>query len=233
MTAKRAIAPAAKPARRTQEERRRATQEAILQAAIDLLVDDGYARFSTIAVAKRAKVSRGARENYFPSKYDLITAAWRAALIRAQEHARELARSLEGSTIDRFLSDSESFFLSRVYLALLELQMAARTDKPLAKIFHALYAEYRQSHDDIWIDALIREGYARAGASLRARHAVSITRHGDDRGLANVEDEFQRHARRLAQVGAALSDARRANLTRLICASELGRYRGKFPAPAT
>ncbi|MBS0245155.1 MAG: TetR/AcrR family transcriptional regulator [Proteobacteria bacterium] len=161
MTRKRLAA--AKPARRTQGERRRATQEAILQAAIDLLVDDGYARFSTIAVAKRAKVSRGARENYFPSKYDLITAAWRAALIRAQEHARQLADSLDGrSTIERFLSDSESFFLSRVYLALLELQMAARTDKPLAKIYHALYDEYRQSHDDIWIDALVKEGYARA-----------------------------------------------------------------------
>lgn len=168
MTKQRAVAPA-RPARRTQEERRRATQEAILKAAIDLLVDEGYARFSTIAVAKRAKVSRGARENYFPSKYDLIAAAWRAALIRAQEHARELARSLEGATIDRFLSDSESFFLSRVYLALLELQMAARTDRTLAKIFHDLYAEYRQSHDDIWIAALVEEGYRRAGVQAFVR----------------------------------------------------------------
>lgn len=171
MTTKRGVAPASKPARRTQEERRRATQDAILHAAIDLLVDEGYARFSTIAVAKRAKVSRGARENYFPSKYDLIAAAWRAALIRAQEHARELARGLDGSsTIDRFLSDSESFFLSRVYLALLELQMAARTDRTLSKIFHDLYDEYRQSHDDIWIDALVKEGYAgnRVRAFVRA-----------------------------------------------------------------
>lgn len=161
MTRKRTAAP--KLARRTQEERRRTTQEAILAAAIDLLVDEGYARFSTIAVAKRAKVSRGARENYFPSKYDLIAAAWRAALIRAQDHARELARDLGGgSSIERFLRDSESFFLSRVYLALLELQMAARTDKKLAAIFHALYDEYRQSHDDIWIAALAREGFARA-----------------------------------------------------------------------
>lgn len=177
MTKKRAAASASKPARRTQEERRRATQEAILKAAIDLLVDDGYARFSTIAVAKKAKVSRGARENYFPSKYDLIAAAWRAALIRAQEHARELARNLDGGeTIDRFLSDSESFFLSRVYLALLELQMAARTDKPLAKIFHALYDEYRQSHDDIWIEALVREDYARARVQAFVRATQYLLR---------------------------------------------------------
>lgn len=175
MTKKRAAAP--KIARRTQEERRRATQEAILQAAIDLLVDEGYARFSTIAVAKRAKVSRGARENYFPSKYDLIAAAWRAALIRAQEHARNLARDLgSGSSVDRFLRDSESFFLSRVYLALLELQMAARTDKTLSKIFHVLYDEYRQSHDDIWIDALVQEGFARARVKAFVRATQYLMR---------------------------------------------------------
>lgn len=175
MTKKRAAVP--KPARRTQEERRRATQEAILQAAIDLLVGEGYARFSTIAVAKRAKVSRGARENYFPSKYDLIAAAWRAALIRAQEHARELARDLGGgSSMERFLRDSESFFLSRVYLALLELQMAARTDKKLSKIFHALYDEYRQSHDDIWIAALVQEGFARARVKAFVRSTQYLMR---------------------------------------------------------
>ena len=163
-----------KPVRRTQEERRRATQQAILQAAIDLLVEEGYARFSTIAVAQRAQVSRGARENYFPSKYDLIAAAWRAALIKAQEHAQALARDAGGGpAIDRFLRDSESFFLSRVYLALLELQMAARTDKKLAAIFHALYDEYRQSHDDIWIAALAQDGYSRA----RVRAFVRATQY--------------------------------------------------------
>ena len=159
-----------KPARRTQDERRRGTQDAILKAAIDLLADEGYARFSTIAVAKRARVSRGARENYFPSKYDLIAAAWRAALIRAQEHAQELARDpAGGSAIDRFLRDCEAFFLSRDYLALLELQMAARTDKPLSAIFHGLYDEYRQSHDDIWIAALAKEGHPRARVRVFVR----------------------------------------------------------------
>jgi len=54
-----------KPKRGTQDERRRATQEAILKAAVALLVEEGYAKFSTISVAKRAGVSRGARENHF------------------------------------------------------------------------------------------------------------------------------------------------------------------------
>jgi AcrR family transcriptional regulator len=150
--------------RRTQEERRRDTQDAILKAAIALLVDRGYARFSTIAVAQHAGVSRGARENYYRTKYDLIAAAWRAALVRAKDHARRLAhRDNASEPLDRFLRDSESFFLSRDYMAMLELSVAARTEPALSRIFHALYREHRGSHDDIWIEALVRAGYDRAG----------------------------------------------------------------------
>jgi AcrR family transcriptional regulator len=149
-----------KPKRRTQDERRRATQEAILKAAITLLVEEGYAKFSTIAVAKRAGVSRGARENYYRTKYDLIAAAWRAALIRAQEHARRLARRTNAAQpLDRFLRDSQSFFLSHDYMAMLELGVAARTEPALSRIFNRLYKEYRHSHDDIWIETLTAAGY--------------------------------------------------------------------------
>lgn len=154
---------AKKSTRRTQEERRRATQAVILKAAIELLVDEGYARFSTIAVAKRARVSRGARENYYRTKYDLIAAAWRAALVRAKKHARRLARDADASDpIDRFLQNSHSFFLSRDYMAMLELSVAARTDPVLSRIFHTLYKEHRKSHDDIWVDVLEQKGYARS-----------------------------------------------------------------------
>jgi AcrR family transcriptional regulator len=153
---------AARP-RRTQEERRRATQQAILEAAIALLVEEGYARFSTITVARRAGVSRGARENYFRTKYDLIAAAWRAALERAEHRSQRLASGIGGSPdpVGRFLTSARSFFLSPDYLAMLELSMAARTDRRLARIFHALFRDYRKRHDEIWIRALQEAGYER------------------------------------------------------------------------
>lgn len=148
--------------RRPQAERRRATQDAILRAAIDVLVEQGYARFSTIVVAKRAGVSRGARENYYRTKYDLIAAAWRAALVRAIAQASELARQAgSDDPLERFLQDSQSFFLGRDYMALLELSVAARTDRTLMRIFHRLYREHRKTHDEIWIDTLVQAGYRR------------------------------------------------------------------------
>jgi AcrR family transcriptional regulator len=60
--------------RRTQEERRRATQAAVLASALEVLIDDGYAHFSATVVAARAGVSRGALERYFPTKNDLLVA---------------------------------------------------------------------------------------------------------------------------------------------------------------
>lgn len=183
------------PKRRSQDERRRSTQEAILKAAIALLVEEGYAKFSTIAVAKRAGVSRGARENYYRTKYDLIAAAWRAALIRAKEHARKLAhRTNTAEPLDRFLSDSQSFFLSHDYMAMLELSVAARTEPALSRIFHRLYKEHRQSHDDIWIETLIATGYDPA----RVAAFVDMTNYLL-RGLAltkvwRKDTKFARHA---------------------------------------
>ncbi len=148
---------------RTQDQRRRETQDKILRAAIDLLVEKGYAGFSTIAVAARAGVSRGARENYFRTKYDLISAAWRAALERAREKSRGMARTVKSSSdpAGQFLASAESFFLSRDYVAMLELSIAARSDARLARIFHALFKDYRKRHDDIWIQALQEVGYKR------------------------------------------------------------------------
>lgn len=147
--------------RRTQEQRRRETQEKILRAAIDLLVEEGYAGFSTIAVAARAGVSRGARENYYRTKYDLIKAAWHAALQRAEERSRLRAdRSrMSANPVEEFLASSESFFLSKDYLAMIELAMAARTDRRLAHIFHDLFRENRRRADLVWVEALARAGY--------------------------------------------------------------------------
>ena len=78
--------------RRSQEQRRQDTQERVLKAALDILAEEGYARFTTTAVAARAGVSRGAQENYFRTKTDLIAAATRYAMDSATAHAAKSAQ---------------------------------------------------------------------------------------------------------------------------------------------
>ena len=152
--------------RRTQLERRNETQAAILSAAINLLVEHGYAGFSASRVAARAGVSRGAQEHYFPKKNDLIAAATRYAMREAVEHAQLLARTASESTdpVAKFLKDSEHFFFRPVYRALIEIMIAARSDRALARVLNPIVLDARQTLNGIWIDTLGAAGYPRKNA---------------------------------------------------------------------
>jgi len=61
--------------RRSQADRRAATQAALLDAAIETLVEDGYAALTTRGVSERAGVSQGAQQHYYPTKTALVQAA--------------------------------------------------------------------------------------------------------------------------------------------------------------
>lgn len=58
--------------RRTQEERSATTRRALLEATIDLLAEEGYANLTTVKVAARAQVSRGAQVHHFRTKAELV-----------------------------------------------------------------------------------------------------------------------------------------------------------------
>src|SRR3954451_23272146 len=65
------------PARtpRTQQQRREETRRALLDAAVQSLIEVGLARTTTLGVQRRADVSRGALLHHFPSKAELLVAA--------------------------------------------------------------------------------------------------------------------------------------------------------------
>ena len=74
--------------RRTQRERSAAMRERLLEAAIDCLYELGYAGTTTIEVAARAGVSRGAQLHHFPTKEHLVTLAVRHVLARRVDEFR-------------------------------------------------------------------------------------------------------------------------------------------------
>jgi AcrR family transcriptional regulator len=152
--------------RRTQLERRNHTQAAILSASIRLLAEHGYARYSASRVAAAAGVSRGAQEHYFPKKRDLIVATTRYAMREAVEHARSLAQSATRSEdpIENFLRDSEHFFFRPVYRAMVEIMIAARSDRALARILDPITQDVRNTLNGIWTDTLDSAGYPRENA---------------------------------------------------------------------
>jgi AcrR family transcriptional regulator len=61
--------------REPQQERSRATRQALLDAAIESLAEVGWAGTTVVAVAARAGVSRGAAQHHFTTRDDLVRAA--------------------------------------------------------------------------------------------------------------------------------------------------------------
>ncbi|MBN9082111.1 MAG: hypothetical protein BGP04_08740 [Rhizobiales bacterium 62-17] len=147
--------------RRTQAERRSETQAAILAAAMQILAEDGYANFSASRVAAVAGVSRGAQEHYFPRKADLMAAAVKHAMAEAVDHAERLSRTVNHTSdpIEKFLLDSEHFFFSPIFLALMEIMIACRSDRELAAVVNPVVKKARVTLNRIWTETLSAAGY--------------------------------------------------------------------------
>ena len=119
------------PARRTQAERRATTRAALLDAALECLIEDGYAGLTTRKVADRAGVSQGTQMHYFPTRARFVAEAVRhlafklAAELREQDtmHPRTDRRRLE-----LLLDHTWEIHTGPVFQATMELWVAARTD---------------------------------------------------------------------------------------------------------
>ena len=83
---------------RTPKFRRRAEArpDEVLDAALDLFIEQGFSQTRVEDIAKRAGISKGAVYLYFPSKESIIEALVRRAVVPIAEHALSFAREYEG-----------------------------------------------------------------------------------------------------------------------------------------
>jgi AcrR family transcriptional regulator len=114
------------PERRTQAERTAGTQAKLLDAAIECLVEIGFAKTSTQEIARRAGVSRGAQLHHFPTKESLVIAAVEHLVDRRLDEI--LATDPDPERGVEVLSEA---FSGPLFHAALELWVAARTDPAL------------------------------------------------------------------------------------------------------
>src|ERR1700710_802942 len=80
--------------RRNQAERSAATRQALLDATLECLVEDGYANTTTARVAERAGVSRGAHLHHFQTRSALVAAAVEHLRVRRAEELFAAADAL-------------------------------------------------------------------------------------------------------------------------------------------
>src|SRR3954451_24682385 len=77
-----------------------ATRSALLDAAVDCLVRDGYASLTTNEVARRAGVSRGAQLHHFATKAELLSAAVDHLLSRRVQEFQTAFDAIAESELD-------------------------------------------------------------------------------------------------------------------------------------
>ena len=121
------------PERRSQAQRSAATRDALLDAAIACLVEDGYASTTTSRVAERAGMSRGAHLHHFQTRHALVAAAMERLAERRGAELLAAAESLPGGRegLVQGLDLLWSGYASPLYQAALDLWSHARTDPEL------------------------------------------------------------------------------------------------------
>lgn len=127
-----------------------ATRDQILDAAVRCIVDLGYSNTTTMKIAERAGLSRGATLHHFPSKMDIIKAA---VDYLHEKRLRAFSKSVEAIPpgTDRIKAATDAYWAHAthpIFVAFFELSGAARTDKELRKILRPA----QKSFDKQWYE---------------------------------------------------------------------------------
>jgi len=157
--------------RRTQAERREATIRKVKDAAVEILVESGYAGTSMQLVATRAGVSVGGLFRHFPTREALMVAVGEDLGRRILERYRASFESLHGMEEPivlalRLLRDTTR---SRINQAWLELVHACRTDAALKKALGPVGKHYMRE-----IESLARALLPELAGSLGDRFPLLV-----------------------------------------------------------
>ncbi|HVV07650.1 TetR/AcrR family transcriptional regulator [Amycolatopsis sp.] len=149
-----------RPATRSRQDRSADSRALILDAAVDCLVELGYAGASTLAIQAKAGVSRGRLLHHFPSRDELLVAA---AQHLSATHLKQIEERVAGALagepdgprrVDRCIELLWSTFQEPPFWAAMELWTAARTNRTLARSLRPAERQLREAihkvGDRIW-----------------------------------------------------------------------------------
>ncbi|QGN46436.1 TetR family transcriptional regulator [Micromonospora sp. WMMC415] len=177
-----------------QQERSRATQARLLEATVDCLVEHGWSGTTTTLVATRAGVSRGAQLHHYPTKAALVTAAVAHLADRRAKELRVEAEALPAGPqrLDRVVDLLAAAFTGPLFVAALELWVAARTDRELREALVPLEARVGREMHRLTV-ALLEVDERRPGVREAVQATLDLLR---GLGVANLlnDDSARRTA---------------------------------------
>jgi len=180
------------PVRTPQQERSRATQQRLLQATVECLIEHGWSGTTTTLVAEKAGVSRGAQLHHYPTKATLVLAAVEHLAARRAAEIRAEAAALPDHRPDQALALLEAAFTGPLYVAALEVWVAARTEPRLRAALVPLEARVGRELHRLAVDLLAADE-TRPGVREAVQATLDLLR---GLGVANLlsDDSARRQA---------------------------------------
>lgn len=189
--------------RRAVQSRTVDVQRRILDAAVEVLLEHGYAGASTLQIQERAGVSRGRLLHHFPSRDALLVAATQH-LARARVGVMPSGHSWTedlGERIDQVVDAMATTFTQGYFWAATELWVAARTHPEIRDALlpgeREIARAVRVAMDDFFGPELVaREGYDDVREVLfTSLRGMALTTSFDPR-----EEPTRRHVERLKRL---------------------------------
>lgn len=118
------------------QDRARETRTRLLDAALAELVQHGYGRLTTSGVARRAGVSRGAQQNYFPHKRVLVAEAVHHLSRRQIEelNTRVAQAPLGPDRLHLALDILFELYSGPLFAAMIELSLASHSESEVRAV---------------------------------------------------------------------------------------------------
>jgi AcrR family transcriptional regulator len=181
-----------------QQQRSRSTQRRVLEAAVECLVERGWAGTTTTLVAERARVSRGAQLHHYRTKSALLIAAVEHLAERRSAELRAEAAALppEGDRVAATIGLLASLFTGPLFSAALEVWVAARTDPTLRTALLPVEARFGREVHRLTVE-LLGADESRPGVRESVQATLDLMR---GLGVASLlSDDSARRGRLLAE----------------------------------
>lgn len=141
---------------RWQQQKSTRTRLDLIEAAIDCLLEGGYAGLTTHKVAARSSVSRGAMQHHFPTRIALVAALvdhvfYERMRLFLDDYLGALAHAGATSLVEVATCAHWRSVQTREYAAYIELAVAARSDPDLREHFDPAARRY----DQVWVSEMI------------------------------------------------------------------------------
>lgn len=176
----------------------------LLDAAVQVIVNRGYLRFTTLEAVKVAGVTRGAAHHHFGSADGFLLAALEHLFAETQRESEQtIAHFTTPDDLLRALAaDARRFYFGQAFFGGLDALLSATKDARTRSAVRDLGHRYRITNEEMWRDHLIALGVPAADAEMAVGLLLAVVR---GMAIRTLLRHSPKHIDELIELGLAMA----------------------------